>query len=46
MGISGFAVGMCGRANPAALGFFSRTIPAEPFGSREIPAIFPQTWIA
>jgi hypothetical protein len=25
---------------------FSRTIPAEFFGSREIPAFFPQTWIA
>jgi len=25
---------------------FSRTIPAEFFESREIPAFFPQTWIA
>ncbi len=25
---------------------FSRTIPAEPFKSREIPVFFPRTWIA
>jgi hypothetical protein len=38
MGISGFAVGMCGRANPAALGFFSAQFPQNPSD----PAKFPQ----
>jgi len=34
------------KSQPCRAGIFSRTIPAEPFRSREIPAFFPQTWIA